>query len=244
MRGVRSLSGLAGPNASLKDAGRGGGASDAGIQHVFSDFVRGDPGTSNYLSSIDLTEVSHQAGDLMLALTYTEAWFDSVYGTTEVTTPGWALIDTQATNGGLRFYARVSDGTETEVAGAATRNGGLTVMIIRGVDYPDATDISNSYFASATGGALGEMTIPSLSDTTFDAVATILCSGDVGADYPPYFHASAGLLRDLGGMRKEDYFGCCTSLFEGPVACSAGLVTRGDGVDKHAIIRLGLRRSV
>ncbi|MEP1327119.1 hypothetical protein [Pseudophaeobacter sp.] len=239
MRNVRSLSGLAGPNASLKDAGGGGEVGDgrSGIRCVHNDFATGTG--ANYTASLNLAGKGILPGDLMIAMAYTEAWYDGTYGTTEVTTAGWTQIANPVGSGGGRVYLRVADGTETTVDGNAMRNGGLSVTVIRDAAYPSAADIAASQFGafSSTGGSY--RILPALTDVTFDAVIVIATDGD--RESPVFIYLTTDRV-DPGGYKKFDTFVHAATLFSGPTAtdgCRAQ--TFGENIGKFGMARIGLR---
>lgn len=110
MRGVRSLSGIAGPGASLAQAGAGGGA--VAFELVGSWIYEGDAASS---PTIDFTGIPFTKGDLLVVVCCRPsgsgpgviAGFDQ-YG------------DVLSGGGRLTVFTKIADGSETAVTNSAS----------------------------------------------------------------------------------------------------------------------------
>lgn len=247
MRGVRSLSGLAGANASLKDAGAGGGAG-GGIQHVFSAFEQGDSIDPNYATTMDLTGAGIQSGDLLIAVVYTDGWFGNApgdtYGVTGITTSGWTeerRHEPSAGRGAI-LYLKVADGNEAEVACSGARVGGIAFSAVRGVAYPSATDISNATIAFTSPGSVYQATISAMVGGPYDAVGTFC--GPLSSHTPIQISkgAAAGAtgLNQLGGSVVRQNMAMTIQLLSGADAYGALALTRSQYISSYFLMQLGL----
>ncbi|MDE4304028.1 hypothetical protein PXK30_03780 [Phaeobacter gallaeciensis] len=162
---VKSLFGVAGPQASLKDAG-GGGA--AGMSNYVVNYQTLN-GADDLPKVMDISSWDIQPGDLLVTIIFTGAWFDTNHGPTVISSSGWTLWHTDPGFG--RIYYKEADGTETEVtANGLENNGGVfSVYHLRGVEMPGAKTATNTVceFINDTGN-----------DTTFPAFP-----GAYGTDY-------------------------------------------------------------
>lgn len=168
MRGVRNLGGLAGPGASLKDAGGGGGAA-SGTMFIYSDAVSVTYGAPAALS-LDFSSAPVEAGDILIASGH------QLYGRANdpvVTTPGYSILADTGNAGTsqnkLFVSSKVADGSETSIACMLDGLGGLSITVLRGFAAPSALDAHYLYADRNTSGAAW-MTHPAMSDRTFDAV--------------------------------------------------------------------------
>lgn len=102
MRGVGSLSGLAGPNASLKGAGAGA----AGVFELLGSWIYEGDATDTPL--IDFTGIPFVKGDLLIAGIARHS------GSAPGSIPGFSQFGTVSSGGGrFTIYARLADGSET-----------------------------------------------------------------------------------------------------------------------------------
>lgn len=164
MRSVRSLSGIAGPGASLAQAGGGGvelGPRIAGALGHFGSY--NDPTAYSF----DISSLGHKAGDLLFVATY------NFYGRATdpfITNPGFETVASVSVGTGSNksiLAMKVATGLETEVSSTYDGQFGIAVTAIRGASIPSAADISASY-AYCENGASNIVLHPALSDTSFD----------------------------------------------------------------------------
>ena len=211
MRAVRNLSGLAGPSASLKDAGKGGGV-DVGPSVVDHKFAGGESANvPAYSASVTIEGV--KSGDLLVAVTYAGGAFGedetASNGRTEVTDPGWSEV--AVILGELRVFTKIADGSETTVSGTGMRSGGLTVWVLRGVAEPTAADIASWEFYENFDNNVYSVDHTPMADQTFDVVLMQVHKGNSKITLSTYggdtWYAKSTVLSDAtDGVQSFTFF--------------------------------------
>lgn len=246
MRAVRSLSGLAGPNASLKDAG-GGGVATAHPRITFAEFA-GEIGDTLRTASITTSGV--EVGDYLYAVVWATRNYDTTgggtNGETKVTNAGWALLqsnfDAADTDHGFRIYTKIATADSETVNGTALQDGGLGVVSVQGVGAPPSgADLTNSEFVS-DDDASPSSNKNALSDTTFDYVLCLLLGGNdaelLGKDPNSELTWLARYSRKKVSGDPGVEFGLMDNSGTGDCQTDAG---RGLDLNDYSFCRLGLR---
>lgn len=238
MRGFKSLSGIAGPGASLAQAG-GGGVSGPQLIGLVGHTATFDDPTAY---SLDISALGHKAGDLLFTMTY------GFYGRITdpiVTTPGHVQIAASADVGvsGNKSLAFMKVATGDEVAVAAPFDGqfGIAVVAIRGVPEPSVTDLATSTAYCETGSS--SVDHAAMSDLSFD-FSLVLAARKNNEKTPLLSAVQSGAHLGLAGALLAPHSSNLASAFLLSGDSAAGSFrAQYSSSTTEAVVRIGLRGS-
>lgn len=239
MRGFKSLSGIAGPGASLAQAG--GGAVAAGAQ-VVGMVSHTDSFNDPTPYSLDISALGHKAGDLLFTFTY---GFHGRDTDPIVTTPGHVQIAASANVGssGIKSLAflKVSTGDELAVAAPFDGQFGVAVVAIRGVPEPSVTDLATSTAYCETGSS--SVDHAAMSDLSFD-FSLVLAARKNNEKTPLLSAVQSGAHLGLAGALLAPHSSGLASAFllSGDSAAGAFRAQYSSSTTE-AVVRIGLRGS-
>lgn len=239
MRSVRSLSGIAGPGASLAQAGGGVTASGPQIVGLVSHFdTFSDP--ASY--SLDISALGHKAGDLLFTITF------GFYGRDTdpiVTTPGHMQIAASAgvgssSNKSLAFM-KVATGDEVAVAAPFDGQFGIGVVAIRGVPEPSVTDLATS--TAYCDSESSSVDHAAMSDRSFDHA--LIIAARKNQEKTPLFSPSlaAGYWTLTGARLAPEGSSLPSALLLSGASATDEFNGQYSGTTTDAVVRIGLRGS-
>lgn len=180
MRSVRSLSSIAGPGASLAQAGFcvAGGGGGYVLGNSFIDGVY-----ANIDVSINVSDWGIQPGDLLIATLQSSANFgnasNGTYGKTEVRGGGWTELHMKS-HFGVVLY-KVADGSETLVTAGAVSHGGMSLVALRGLKLPDV--IASNNVGATTSSTPAVPGFGGVVGVDYDFLLSFACCGTFGQKF-------------------------------------------------------------